>query len=139
MRLILGGLTAPNQSSKVAATPRPDLLTTIGSRVRRAREEHAMTRRKLSELSGVSQRFLAQLEAGTANISVVRLKAVADVLGLPIDGLLGSLPVGSPPAVCVPESDLQVHPNAVAALYRQAPVEAQREVLGLLVRSLVKA
>ncbi len=40
-----------------------------------------MNRRDLAETSGVSERFLAQLETGTGNISVLRLRHVALALG----------------------------------------------------------
>jgi XRE family transcriptional regulator, aerobic/anaerobic benzoate catabolism transcriptional regulator len=48
--------------------------------VREARGAHAWTLRDLSERSGVSLRFLVQLEAGTGNISVRRLAALAEAL-----------------------------------------------------------
>lgn len=61
----------------------------VGERVRRARQQKAISRRVLSELSGVSQRYLAQLESGTGNISVALLFKVAAALGLQPDWLLG--------------------------------------------------
>ena len=57
------------------------LLSAIGATVRRLRDERAMTRRDLAEQSGVSERFLADLEAGQGNISVARLQDVARALG----------------------------------------------------------
>lgn len=56
------------------------LLTAIGAHVRRMREQRQMSRRQLSEVSGVSERFLAQLEAGKGNISLRRFADVADAL-----------------------------------------------------------
>ena len=61
----------------------------VGERVRHARQQKAISRRVLSEQSGVSQRYLAQLEAGTGNISVALLFKVAAALGHPPDWLLG--------------------------------------------------
>jgi XRE family transcriptional regulator, aerobic/anaerobic benzoate catabolism transcriptional regulator len=46
-------------------------LATVGRRVRATREERGWSRRELSERSGVSERFLAQLETGRGNISEV--------------------------------------------------------------------
>jgi len=40
-----------------------------------------LARRQLSETSGVSERFLAQLEAGRGNISLLRFADVAEALG----------------------------------------------------------
>ena len=52
----------------------------VGDRVRRARERQGVTRKTLSELSRVSQRYLAQLEAGQGNISIALLHRVATAL-----------------------------------------------------------
>ncbi|HVV88186.1 MAG TPA: shikimate kinase [Kofleriaceae bacterium] len=57
-----------------------ELLARVGARVRSLRQGQAMTRRELSERSGVSQRFLTQLEAGRGNISLVRFADVAAAL-----------------------------------------------------------
>ena len=56
------------------------LLDTLGRRVRATRAARGWTLRELSERSGVSLRFLVQLEAGVANISVKRLAALASAL-----------------------------------------------------------
>src|SRR5262249_24557986 len=56
-------------------------LATVGRRVRATREERGWSRRELSERSGVSERFLAQLETGRGNISLVRFAEVAAALG----------------------------------------------------------
>jgi XRE family aerobic/anaerobic benzoate catabolism transcriptional regulator len=57
------------------------LLSSIGAAVRRLREEREFSRRELAQKSGVSQRFLADLEGGQGNISVARLQDVARALG----------------------------------------------------------
>ncbi len=63
------------------AHPTADLLLrALGRNVRAARARHGWTLRELSERSGVSLRFLVQLEGGGGNISVRRLAAVADAL-----------------------------------------------------------
>jgi len=67
------------------------LLTTVGARVRALRERQGLARRQLSEMSGVSERFLAQLEAGKGNISLLRFAEVAEALGTtPADLLAGA-------------------------------------------------
>jgi len=55
-----------------------DILDLLARRVRRLRTERRWTIRELAERSGVSIRFLVQLEAGGGNISVRRLADVAD-------------------------------------------------------------
>lgn len=57
------------------------MLQTVGARVRALRDEKSLSRRELSRLSGVSERFLAQLEGGNGNISLARLADVCDALG----------------------------------------------------------
>ncbi len=64
------------------------LLARIGGQVRHARASRGMTRKLLAAQSQVSERYLAQLEAGDANPSVVVLSKLADALGLPIAELL---------------------------------------------------
>jgi XRE family aerobic/anaerobic benzoate catabolism transcriptional regulator len=58
-----------------------ELLQAIGRRVRLRREALGLTQRELAEKSGLSPRYLAQLEAGDANLSVERLTDVAEALG----------------------------------------------------------
>jgi XRE family transcriptional regulator, aerobic/anaerobic benzoate catabolism transcriptional regulator len=69
------------------------LLTTVGARIRALRERRGLSRRQLSEISGVSERFLAQLEAGKGNISLVRFAEVAEALATtPAEILAGAIP-----------------------------------------------
>lgn len=63
-------------------------LARLGSRVRAWRTGHGTTRRQLAAASGVSERYLAQLEAGEGNISVLLLRKVARAMGVPVDTLL---------------------------------------------------
>ena len=66
------------------------LLSQIGNRVRARRTTMGWTLREIAERSGVSSRFLSDLEAGKANISVARLADVAEALDVPIVSLLPS-------------------------------------------------
>ena len=61
--------------------PRSPLLAGVGARVRSLREAQGLTQKTLAERSGVSARFLAQLEAGDGNISLERFDQVARALG----------------------------------------------------------
>jgi len=63
-------------------------LALVGERVRQARGRIGMTRRVLSEKSGVSQRYLAQLETGQGNISIALLLKVAEALGFQVEWLV---------------------------------------------------
>jgi XRE family aerobic/anaerobic benzoate catabolism transcriptional regulator len=63
-------------------------LARLGERVRAWRTEHAMTRKQLSVASGVSERYLAQLEAGEGNMSVLLLRKVARAMGVAVERLV---------------------------------------------------
>lgn len=63
-------------------------VAAIGRLVRLARAKRGMTRRQLAEESGASERYLAQIESGQGNPSVIILKSVADALEVPIIELL---------------------------------------------------
>lgn len=65
------------------------LLSAIGRLVREARERRGMARKTLSQEAQVSERYLAQLEAGEANASVLLLRNVARALDLRLPELLG--------------------------------------------------
>ena len=64
------------------------LLSRIGARARRLRLDQRLTLRELAEKSGVSLRFLLQVETGKANISVKRLADIARALGTSASALL---------------------------------------------------
>jgi len=68
------------------------LLAAVGTRVRAQRELLGWTRRQLADRSGVSERFLAQLEAGQGNISLGRFADVAEALGTTPAALLSEAP-----------------------------------------------
>src|SRR6266850_5321559 len=63
-------------------------LSRLGERVRAWRTEHGMTRKALSLASGVSERYLAQLESGRGNISVLLLRKVARAMGVAVEHLV---------------------------------------------------
>src|SRR2546427_4799119 len=68
------------------------LLSAVGAAVRRLRDDRGLSRRELAGRSGVSERFLAELESGQGNISVARLQDVARALGSSAGELLFSAP-----------------------------------------------
>jgi XRE family aerobic/anaerobic benzoate catabolism transcriptional regulator len=70
------------------------LLGPVGLAVRSWREQRGLTRRELAKASGVSERFLADLEGGSGNISVARLEDVARALGTSAGELLFSAQAG---------------------------------------------
>jgi XRE family aerobic/anaerobic benzoate catabolism transcriptional regulator len=65
-----------------------EILELVGQRVRAARAARHWTIRELAERSGVSVRFLVQLESGRGNISVKRLADLAGAFKVPTAELL---------------------------------------------------
>src|SRR5436190_3465444 len=65
-----------------------EILEVVGRHVRVARAARRWTIRELAERSGVSVRFLVQLESGRGNISVKRLADLARAFNLPTADLL---------------------------------------------------
>lgn len=80
-----------SRSSSAKKTPSDDrALVHLGTVVRTLRERAGLTRSRLAEDSGVSLRFLAQLEGGEGNISYLRLRRVAEALGSDVASLVKS-------------------------------------------------
>jgi XRE family aerobic/anaerobic benzoate catabolism transcriptional regulator len=82
------------QTKTVVPDPLPDdplptdPLKELGDRVRQARARRGMTRKQLARDSGVSERYLAQIEGGEGNISVLVLRQLARALNVSVDVLL---------------------------------------------------
>lgn len=97
-----------------------ELIARLAARVAEARKARGLPRRVLSELSGVSPRYLAQLEAGEGNISIRLLERVATALNLKVENLIAEeLPM---------DHDVQ----RLVALFRQAPDDVQQRVRSIL-------
>ncbi|MBV9769643.1 MAG: helix-turn-helix domain-containing protein, partial [Bryobacterales bacterium] len=73
---------------KPAASP----LKILGDRVKQARARRGMTRKQLARDSGVSERYLAQIESGHGNISVLVLRQLGQALNISADRLLSEGP-----------------------------------------------
>ncbi len=81
------------QATRSVAPPGPEdtgaeFLRELGQRVREARARRGVSRRMLAEHSGVSERYLAELESGRGNVSVLLLRQIAVALSLPLEELL---------------------------------------------------
>lgn len=75
-----------------AAEDTDNYLRRLGERVRMLRSQRGMTRKALSQHAKVSERYLAQLEAGQGNGSIVLLRRVARAIGIPVTALVGEGP-----------------------------------------------
>ena len=63
-------------------------LALLGERVRAARSQRGMTRKILSAESTVSERYLAQLETGRGNVSIILLRQIATAMNLQLMDLV---------------------------------------------------
>jgi XRE family aerobic/anaerobic benzoate catabolism transcriptional regulator len=67
-------------------------LAELGARVRAWRARRGMTRKQLAQDSGLSERFLADVEGGKGNVSINSLEAAARALNITIIELLQDAP-----------------------------------------------
>jgi XRE family aerobic/anaerobic benzoate catabolism transcriptional regulator len=114
------GRARPPESFLADEEANAALLAMVGDRVRNARARKGISRKRLSEISGVSQRYLAQLEAGEGNISIVLLRRVASALDHRIEWLVGA------------DDPWNSDVMAVLGLYRSATAEQRQKVLEVL-------
>jgi XRE family transcriptional regulator, aerobic/anaerobic benzoate catabolism transcriptional regulator len=63
-------------------------LHRLGERVRTLRNQRGMSRKVLAAHARVSERYLAQLEVGKGNCSIVLLRRIARAIGLPVTQLV---------------------------------------------------
>jgi XRE family aerobic/anaerobic benzoate catabolism transcriptional regulator len=71
-----------------AANPETLFLAELGQRVRTMRAVRGMSRKVLSRVSGVSERYIAQLETGQGNASVILLRRLSDAMGARLEDLV---------------------------------------------------
>jgi len=76
-------------------TPDPEtgFLEQLGQRVRTMRALRGMSRKVLAKVSGISERYIAQLEGGKGNVSIVLLRRVSNAMGAHLEDLI---PTGEP-------------------------------------------
>ena len=84
------GVRDPKPASESASELAQDaaFLAALGERVRAGRTRHNLSRKALAQHSGVSERYLAELEAGRGNISVLLLRRLGETLGMSLVDLL---------------------------------------------------
>jgi XRE family aerobic/anaerobic benzoate catabolism transcriptional regulator len=75
-----------------AMEPRPtdeqEFLAALGRRVRHVRALRGMSRKVLARVSGISERYIAQLESGKGNASIKLLRRAAAAMGTRVEDLL---------------------------------------------------
>jgi XRE family transcriptional regulator, aerobic/anaerobic benzoate catabolism transcriptional regulator len=87
--------TTPETSAEArrgAAPAEEAYLKRVGERVRLARARRGMSRKSLSKASGVSERYLAELERGAGNASLLVLRQLAEALSIEAAALVSDAP-----------------------------------------------
>ena len=97
-------------------------LGDLGARVRELRERRGMSRKALARESQVSERYLAQIETGNGNISVLLLRRVAAPLGVDVAELL------------IPEEQGAVERRLIRRFLERLPGQRLEEVMFRLMR-----
>jgi XRE family transcriptional regulator, aerobic/anaerobic benzoate catabolism transcriptional regulator len=70
--------------------PEIGFLEALGQRVRTMRGLAGMSRKVLAKVSGISERYIAQLEGGKGNVSIVLLRRVSNAMGAHLEDLIPS-------------------------------------------------
>jgi XRE family aerobic/anaerobic benzoate catabolism transcriptional regulator len=68
--------------------PETLFLEQLGQRVRTMRALRGMSRKVLAKVSGISERYIAQLESGKGNVSIVLLRRVSNAMAAHLEDLI---------------------------------------------------
>jgi XRE family aerobic/anaerobic benzoate catabolism transcriptional regulator len=122
-------MAAPtNTRSSIPNLPRTQpsgdgkFLPTLGKRVRELRGRRGLTRKQVAQEADVSERHLAQLEAGEGNISVVLLQRIAEALNVSLATLFG------------PHADEPTEKRLIQRFLEQLPQHRLEDVVFRLMR-----
>jgi XRE family aerobic/anaerobic benzoate catabolism transcriptional regulator len=78
----------PSRAKPAPSRTADTYLHRLGERVRTLRHQRGITRKALAQHAKVSERYLAQLEVGLGNCSIVLLRRIARAIGLPVTQLV---------------------------------------------------
>ena len=119
----------PTGTDSDAATPQSlppapegDFLLFLGKRVRQVRNRRAMTRKAAAREADVSERHLAQLEAGEGNVSIVLLRRIAAALSVSLVELFA------------PEAEEPVEKRLIQRFLERLPAHRLEDVVFRLMR-----
>jgi XRE family aerobic/anaerobic benzoate catabolism transcriptional regulator len=126
-------MTAANADPSATASHRiisaevaPDFLQFLGKRVRSLRDRRSITRKVVATDAKVSERHLAQLEAGDGNVSIVLLGRIAGALHVTLAELL------------TPETPEPPHKQVIQRFLEQLPASRLEDVVARLTREFGK-
>lgn len=130
---------AAHEGARSEAAPTADAeaayLARLGERVREIRARRGMSRKALAHASGVSERYLAQLEGGEGNVSVLLLRQIAQALDVAETQLLSDREPQSTEIALILQFLRRLPPAALAAVRRRlvqefgdAPLERRQRI-----------
>jgi XRE family transcriptional regulator, aerobic/anaerobic benzoate catabolism transcriptional regulator len=113
---------SPTSGKRVEALEISDkaFLACLGQRVRQSRAVRGMSRKVLARESDISERYIAQLESGEGNVSIILLRRVAAAAGCRLEELIAD-----------PDS-ATAEWATIAALLRDAPPAQVERVKAML-------
>ncbi len=113
---------------KIPATGTKDragkLMAAVAQQVRATRSRRGLTRKNLAHHSGISERYLAQVENGEANVSLALLVRIAEALGVSIESLLPT------------ENNCSILHERLAKLVESLDAESQEKAYQVLTEAL---
>jgi XRE family aerobic/anaerobic benzoate catabolism transcriptional regulator len=107
---------------QATASPEGDFLLSLGKRVRELRSRRGMTRKMVAREAEVSERHLAQLEAGEGNVSIVLLRRIAAALNVSLVELF------------TPESEETSEKQLIRRFLERLPDHRLKDVVSRLIR-----
>src|SRR3981189_761756 len=83
-------LSAETETGDMTENPDPEtgFLEQLGQRVRTMRALRGMSRKVLARVSGISERYIAQLESGKGNVSIKLLRRGSGAMGPRVEDLI---------------------------------------------------
>lgn len=90
-------MSGSTTDTPVEIDPERQFLKALGLRVRRRREASGYTRKALAQHAGLSERYLAQLELGSGNVSMLLLRKLAVALECDLVELIEQGKMSRPP------------------------------------------
>ncbi|MGB0034365.1 MAG: helix-turn-helix transcriptional regulator [Candidatus Acidiferrales bacterium] len=107
---------------RVTQPPEGDFLVFLGKRVRELRNRRGMTRKMVAREADVSERHLAQLEAGDGNVSIVLLRRIVAALNVSLVELFA------------PEAEESVEKRLIQRFLERLPAHRLEDVAFRLMR-----
>ena len=92
-------MTKRPKAAEETSSEYDDLIKTVGSRIREARQKAGLTQAQAGVKAGLAQSYIFELETGGANITLRTLAKMADVLGVDARDLLPESRTAAPSSV----------------------------------------